>query len=58
MYSDEKFIVKDLAEIRVFVEKYPFATVVATGSLTPFCGFMKSLIGINTGKKEPPRLSC
>lgn len=30
MYSDGKFIVKDLAEIRGFVEKYPFATVVAT----------------------------
>jgi transcriptional regulator len=30
MYSDEKFIVKDLAEVRAFVEKYPFATVVTT----------------------------
>src|SRR5690606_9994749 len=32
MYSDEKFLVKDLVEIRAFVEKYPFATVVATES--------------------------
>jgi transcriptional regulator len=30
MYPDEKFLVKDLVEIRAFVEKYPFATLVAT----------------------------
>lgn len=32
MYPDKKFIVEDLAEIRAFVEKYPFATLVAMQS--------------------------
>lgn len=32
MYPDEKFIVKDLREVRAFVEKFPFATLVATGA--------------------------
>jgi transcriptional regulator len=30
MYSDEKFMVRDLDEIRAFVEQYPLATIVAT----------------------------
>ncbi len=30
MYSDGKFIVNDLAQVRAFVEKHPFATIVAT----------------------------
>lgn len=32
MYPDKKFIVEDLNEVRAFVEKYPFATLVATDS--------------------------
>lgn len=32
MYPDEKFLVTDPVEIRAFVEKYPFATLVATAS--------------------------
>lgn len=32
MYPDEKFLVKDLVEIRAFVEKYPLATLVAAES--------------------------
>lgn len=32
MYPDKKFIVEDLNEVRTFVEKYPFATLVATDS--------------------------
>jgi len=32
MYPDKKFTVEDLDEIRAFVEKYPFATLVAAES--------------------------
>ncbi|WP_082112883.1 FMN-binding negative transcriptional regulator [Pseudoxanthomonas suwonensis] len=32
MYPDKKFIVEELDEIRAFVEKHPFATLVATDS--------------------------
>lgn len=30
MYPDKKFMVEDLSEIRAFLEKYPFASLVAT----------------------------
>ena len=36
MYPDKQFIVEDQDEIRAFVEKYPFATLVATASSGEF----------------------
>jgi len=36
MYPDETFLVKDLAQIRAFVEKYPLATIVTADSRGDF----------------------
>lgn len=51
MYPDEKFIVEDLDEIRGFVEKYPFATLVATESGGRFAATHVPLLVQNWGEQ-------
>lgn len=50
MYPDEKFRVMDLSEIRAFVEKYPFATLVATASSGEFVATHVPLLVRNWGE--------
>ena len=51
MYPDEKFIVKDLVEIRAFVEQHPFATLVATESSGEFVATHIPLLVQNWGEQ-------
>jgi len=51
MYPDDKFMVEDLGEIRAFVEKYPFATLVAMESGGGFAATHVPLLVQNWGEQ-------
>ncbi|MGD8580586.1 MAG: FMN-binding negative transcriptional regulator [Lysobacterales bacterium] len=50
MYPGKKFIVEDLAEIRAFVDEYPFATLVANDSSGEFVATHIPLLVQNWGE--------